>query len=86
MNKTSTIDRIVGILDEMEYAMKNSPMSTVTLVCDYCPNSWEIDAPADYIPNAESELLCVDCDNEWSHFIMNGEDSYLDSYWESQYE
>lgn len=86
MNKSTTIDRVIGMLDEMEYEMLNKNLVTFTLSCDYCPNTWEIDAPADFVPNTSRELLCVDCDNQWSHFILNGEDAYLDSYWESQYE
>ena len=82
-NKTSVNDRIVGILDEMEYAMTNANFVTVTLACDYCPVEWEIDAPADWTPSGE--LTCEACHDEW--FSWNAsEDAYLDSYWESLYE
>lgn len=86
MNKSTIADHIADQIAEMEYAMTNANLITFTLTCDYCPNTWEIDAPADFVPNTQRELLCEDCDNEWSHFTMNGEDAYLDSYWESMYE
>ena len=86
MNKSTTLDRIVGILDEMEYEMLNANLVTLTLACDFCPNTWEIDAPADYKPSADSELMCESCADEWTWFESSREDSYLDSYWESMYE
>lgn len=83
MNKSTTLDRVIGILDEMEYEMANANFVTATLTCDYCPNTWEVDVPADWKPSGE--LTCEACHDEW--FSWNAsEDSYLDSYWESLYE
>lgn len=84
MTKTTCSDRIVGFLDEMEYAMANAPLFAVTLTCDFCPQTWEFDAPADWEPHGD--LMCADCQDEWEHFEFAGEDSYLDTYWESMYE
>ena len=87
MNKTSSPDFIVGHLDEMEYAYMNENLIRSTLTCDFCPNTWEIDAPADYIPAPDAELMCEACADEWSTFEFDpAEDRYLDSYWESMYE
>jgi hypothetical protein len=78
---TPVRDRIVGILDEMEYEMLNASFVTFTLTCDFCPQTWETDAPADWVP--DGDLMCATCQDDWQHFEFSGEDSYLDSYWES---
>lgn len=84
MTKTTCPDFIVGILDEMEYEMLNANLIPSTLTCDFCPNQWEINAPADYLPSPDAELMCESCADEWSTFEVDpAEDSYLDSYWES---
>ena len=85
MTKTTTPDHIADLYFEMEYAHMNENLVAVTLSCDFCPNTWEIDAPADYRPNAAAELLCESCADEWKWFDP-AEDAYLDSYWESMYE
>ena len=67
--------------------MLNANLIPSTLTCDFCPNQWEIDAPADYIPAPDAELMCEACADEWSTFEVDpDEDRYLDSYWESLYE
>ena len=87
MNKTTCPDHIADRYAEMEYVYMNENFVTVTLACDFCPNEWEIDAPADYKPNAASEILCESCADEWQWFEADpAEDRYLDSYWESLYE
>ena len=85
-HSTSIPDHIADTYAEMEYAMLNANLVAVTLACDFCPNTWEIDAPADYKPSADSELMCESCADEWTWFESSREDSYLDSYWESMYE
>lgn len=86
MTKTTTPDHIADLFAEMEYAYMNTNLIAVTLSCDFCPNTFEIDAPADYKPAPDSEILCESCADEWSHFDLQGEDAYLDTYWESLYE
>ena len=83
MNKTTAPEFLTAFVDEMEYAMNNTNLVTRTLVCDYCPNEWEIDAPADWKPAVE--LTCAACHDEWFSW-PTAEDAYLDSYWESLYE
>lgn len=83
MTKTTAPEFLTAHLDEMEYAMTNANFVTRTLVCDYCPVEWEIDAPADWTPSGE--LTCEACHDEWFSW-GSSEDSYLDSYWESMYE
>lgn len=84
-HSTSIPDHIADTYAEMEYAMLNANLVAVTLACDFCPNTWEIDAPADYKPAPDAELMCEACADEWQWFDAS-EDSYLDSYWESMYE
>ena len=70
--------------DEMAADPALTEWVTITLTCDFCPQTWESDAPADWVPNGD--LMCADCQDDWQHFEFAGEDSYLDSYWESMYE
>lgn len=85
-HSNSIPDFIADRYAEMEYAYMNENLVTVTLVCDFCPVTWEINAPADYLPAPDAELMCESCADEWTWFESSREDSYLDSYWESMYE
>jgi len=86
MTKTTAPEFVTAHLDEMEYAYMNQNFVSVTLSCDFCPNTWEFDAPADWNPTPDAELVCESCADEWTWFDASGEDAYLDSYWESMYE
>lgn len=87
MNKTTCPDHIADKYAEMEYVYMNENLITCTLTCDFCPATWEINAPADYLPAPDAELMCEACASEWQWLDADpAEDRYLDSYWESLYE
>lgn len=86
-HSTSIPDYLADQYAEQEYVMLNANLITVTLACDFCPVTWEINAPADYTPAPDAELMCEACADEWSTFEFDpAEDRYLDTYWESMYE
>lgn len=83
-NGNTIADHIADQYAEMEYAMTNANLVTALLACDFCPNTFEVDVPADWKP--VGELTCDSCQDEWFSWNNSPEDSYLDSYWESMYE